>query len=227
MLRLFQIILTTLLTLLCVAGYAQISNLTAFDGTPIKENRYPNVKGSPWLVDAWLDGEVWGEGEQRLKNVKLRYDEYADDVVLFREGKSFRLNPATIRGFVVYVPESSDLEAKPYVYKNGYPEVDNNSKNTFYRVLYEGKKAVFLYRTKVELFENAPTYGSAVNETSFVRKKRYYVYKDGKMHPVLLNKKDILNALNDKAAEAYAAKNKMKLKKEEEIIQLMAAVESM
>lgn len=225
--RLFKIFSSTLLVLAAVAGYAQISNVTAFDGTPVKENRYPNVKGSPWLVDTWLEGEIWADGEKRLTNVKLRYDEYADEVILLKEGKSFRLNPATIQGFVVYVPESSDLEAKPYVYKNGYPEVDENSKSTFYRVLYEGKKGAFLYRTKVELFENAPTYGSAVNETSFVRKKRYYIYKDGKMHPVRLKKKDILDVLNDKAAEAYVAKNKLKLKKEEEVIQLMAAIESM
>lgn len=227
MLRLLQFISTTLLVFAAVSSYAQISNVTAFDGTPVKENRYPNVKGSPWLVDAWLEGEIWAEGEQHLKNVKLRYDEYADDVILLKEGKSFRLNPTTIKGFVIYVPESSDMEAKPYVYKNGYPEVDGNNSSAFYRVLYEGKKGAFLYRTKVELFENAPTYGSAVNETSFVRKKRYYIYKDSKMHAVRLNKKDILKALNSKEAEVFVAKNKMKLKKEEEVIQLFAAIESM
>lgn len=220
------------LTLLCLHIYlcvsAQISNITAFDPAPIMEKRYPNVKGSPWLYDGWLNGEIWGDNEAKLKNVRLRYDEYAEEVVVLDEGKTMKLNPATLKGFLIYYPKdevSGDTE--PYLFKNGYPFIDNYTLYTFYRVIFEGKKASFLQKNKVELFENIPTYGLAVTETSFIRKKRYFIYKDGKLQEVKLNKKDILAAIDDKRLANYVNEKRIRVKNEEDVAELLQAYEKL
>ncbi len=98
---------------------------------------------------------------------------------------------------------------------------------------YEGGKYVFYTRTKKILMESKKAYSSLQRSfpTRFVDKKEYFIGENGKpLQLVSLSKKEILGLLNESEkikAKEFLKENKIRLKKESEIISLLKYVDSL
>ena len=209
------------LCLLSVTVHAQF--MKDADGRPLFERRYTDVQGSPYLTDDWQKGAVKFSNGQIHKDVDLKYDQAAEQLIF----KGEKGAPLT---FIHPVKEFTLLKNNGtgvIVFRNGYKPVDGAASNTFYQVLTDGETAL-LKRSFKKIQENKP-YNSATTVKTFVDVNDYYLVKNGSLIKVKRDAKDILPNLTDYTTElqTFIKKNRLNLKSEADLILLITYYNSL
>lgn len=208
-------VLLAMLALLCSlnAVQAQMFLLEDVNGKPIRKGTYENINGSPYLRDEYSVGKVVLANGDMYENVLLRYDQVADQLMFkTKEGKELEL--------VQPVQQFSLTEGDKPVFRSGFAPVDNNTSTSFYQVLVDGK--VKLLKKSHKAIREEKAYGTATVNKNIIEYTNYFVAVDGNTHKVK-NEKSLLEALPGKEAEvaAYVKQNKLKLKNEQDMVQLV------
>lgn len=191
-------------------------------GRPIKENKFIQTDGSPYLYDNWLKGEVKSNNGVVDAGNELRYD-IAEDRILFKGRKGEEMDFVDlIVSFTLY----SDTGKRNFRRFGDIPEYKGLP---FFEVLNEGEKLLLLKKTIREAMYNK-AYGSATTTKSFSESTRYYLMKsDGSYKKIKKDRKVIIEALADKATEieAYLQTNKTDFKKDADLSRLLTYYNSL
>ena len=201
----------TILLLLFINGVLKAQFLQDIQGRVITEQSYTDVIGSPFLNDAFVNGNVVLTNGVKFKSVLLKYSSYNDEL-FFKNPKD-----ESLLSFVVPV-KSFELLGQTYV--NGFPRIDNFTENSFYELIANSSVKLLVKNYKT-ILENKP-YNSASVEKKFEDNKIYYVFKAGKMKRFKPSKKDFMETFADKSSEIdiFLKKEKVDFKNNADLVKV-------
>ena len=179
-----------------------------------------NVEGSPYVNEEFVLGKVYAEGQDPYNGL-LRYNAYQDGIEM-----------KTDKGIITLLKrEYLSAEIGGNLYR-----IENYDKNGAIRKAYfveknKGKARLLLKQEKEFVPERPATSSYSQDKPAkFDDNESYYLVTEGKAGvEIKLRGKDIVSALPDhqKEVEAFAKKNKNKMKTEEEVIQVLAYYNSL
>jgi hypothetical protein len=211
--------LTILMLLLCFTntGKAQVY-LRDIQGRLIRETNFIGVIGSPFENDEFLIGNVMLNNDDEYENVPLKYNIYNDELY-FKNAKDEML-----LSFVIPVKW---FKLAGQTYLNGFPEIDNYTRNSFYGLL-AGNKIKLLFKAYKTISETRP-YNSPNVEKRFERYKDYFILKEDKMYRFKPTKKALLNLFDSEGPriEEYIKKEKINFRNDEDLIKIFDFINSL
>ena len=201
----------TILLLLFINGVSKAQFLQDIQGRVITEQSYTDVIGSPFLNDAFVNGNVILTNGVKFQSVALKYSSYNDEL-FFKNPKD-----ESLLSFVVPV-KSFELLGQMYI--NGFPAIDNFTENSFYQLIANSSVKLLLKNYKTILENKA--YNSASTEKKFEDNKIYYVFRDGKMKRFKPSKKDLMETFADKSSEidVFLKKEKVDFKNNADLVKV-------
>ncbi len=225
------VILSVIVTFMMTSAFGQIANVNGVGGEILKENKYTDIKGSPYFQDEWKSGTAADNTGRPYPNLLVRYNIYKD-VLEAKDGDLLiALEPRLYQKFTMEQPRTESSEAKTIRFSNGFSKIPGIKRESYLQVLYDGKYK-FLKKYSVEISEDATTgYGSNGGQKtkSFVQSSVYYLINpDGTTATMgKLNKKNFMDALGSNSAkvEDYLSKEKFKPKDESAFVIILSYLE--
>ncbi|NNK11938.1 MAG: hypothetical protein HKP08_11375 [Flavobacteriaceae bacterium] len=174
-----------------------------------------NVQGSPYANEEFVLGKVYAKGQEPYNGL-LRYNAYQDGIEM-----------KTDKGIITLLKRdylSAVMEGKHY-------RIENYKKNgairkTYFVEMNEGNARLLLKQGKNFVEERVATSSYSKDQPAkFEDDNSYYIITEGNPGvEVRLRSKNIIAALPDHQKEiaAFAKKNKLKMKTEEEVLQVLA-----
>ena len=201
----------TILLLLLINGVSKAQFLQDIQGRVITTQTYTDVIGSPFLNDAFVNGNVVLTNGVKFQSVPVKYSSYNDEL-FFKNPKD-----ESLLSFVVPV-KSFELLGQTYV--NGFPAIDNFTENSFYELI-ANSSVKLLEKNYKTILENKP-YNSASVEKKFEDNIIYYVFKAGKMKRFKPSKKDFMETFADKSSEidVFLKKEKVDFKNNADLVKV-------
>jgi len=186
---------------------------------PIDETRYSEYKGSPYLFDTWMIGDIYDAKGKAFEKMELNFNGYTNEVEV-KKGDQY----VTLDQKWYHQIEVQDKD-QIIVYRRG---VHSLFKNKFVEIVYDGKSVTLIKRNRVGLTEKEINdVGKTIKIKRFEKKQEYYFLKDGKLKNVKLKKKSILAYLgHKKEIESFAKKNKLKLTRVKDLQKVLAYYEA-
>jgi hypothetical protein len=194
-------------------------------GHPIKTASEMPAAGTPMLYPGWTKGWVHYRNEQTFQDTALNFSLADNKLYYQRDGKYYTL-VLPVDSFSLSFPVEGG-NTLVYQFKSGYPAIDDQDENSFYRVLFEGSSLQLLEFEQKRVRESFG-YGSS-REKQYVLVKTLYVYQPAanKLTPVRMSlsglKKTFPNWAGD--IQAYADVNKLNAKNNTEVIGLMRYID--
>jgi hypothetical protein len=224
-----KLVLSYLYFLLAVtAVIAQDSNsiqAVTIDELVVKPIRLPvlqEVGGSLFMTDEYQIGSVTIAENKIASNIPLKFNIYNNAIMIEKNGQGQKLESFEI---VSYNITGNDGMAKQIIFKQGYPEIDNQTDKTVYQVLSMGSK-VHLLKYLSQKVEDAPTMGD-YSRREIVTTEQLYIYTPGGvLKRIKANKKSLVEALpllSSKIEEVISSHN-LNLKNESAITDLIIAL---
>jgi hypothetical protein len=149
-------------------------------GKPLTTARYENVTGTPFLIDAWLNGEVKLANGSVVKPKAIKYDAVEDKLLFQQDGKIFEFFPK-VAVFKLYAPN----QTRTFLI---------NDKNSQYFELLADGDIKLLKKTKKVVLERKG-YNSATVEKVIDENIKYYIVANNNQSEVKLNRKALIKAL--------------------------------
>ncbi|MCS6821746.1 MAG: hypothetical protein NZ551_07740 [Microscillaceae bacterium] len=216
-----SILRTIILVFLYHSTFAQLVNLVNIVGEVIRENKYTDIEGTPYLSEKFYDGYVLMQ-DGRKGNFPIKYDAFADKILYMHKQVMYELDKAEVREFSYTDTE----QKKTFLFRNGFGTYNKNSDNAFYEVLYDGKHKLL----KRYLVEKVTTklFNSATTTIKFQLSEQWFIYTNKQLQPFKRNKKSFQTIFaHQPEVLRYIETQKLKLKTDEEIIKALKFLEGL
>ena len=175
----------------------------------------PNLEGSPYLKETFQRGMVHIEDNEPYAAM-LRYNAYQDEIQI-QEGNG--VSSLFLRDYIWVELGGETFRIVDYKTKSGISKgyfVELNQGNTRLLKRYE------------KVFREAEAASSSYSQDKpprFDDRIAYYLIQgESPAREIKLRKKDVLEALSSKEADSYVKQQKLKLKSEEEVLQLIEVI---
>ena len=212
-------IVVFLVLLLPAIGFSQRVELPIeFYRNSLNERQLPNIQyqGNPYLNEEFVEGKITVDNELNYKK-QLRYNAYSD-IFELRDDQN-QINSLLRSSNVTILIDNSLFELNDYL-------LNDEIKVGYFEKLNRNGKRILLkqYRKKfIDMVKAKSSYQSD-SPAKFVLDESYFIKKNEASPAVkiILKKKNILSVLSDKEilVKEYISKNKLKLKNEQEVVQL-------
>ena len=198
-----------------IAWKKQIKNA---DGTEIEKSKF-NEEGSKSLPETSClfalktrDGKVYNK-------VRGRIDLQLESFIFSLDNQEFKC----ILPLVEIIVDSCNSTLSGSVFRTGFPAIDKQKENSIYQVLSKGK-AILLKHYSISWQDLTP-YNSANTTRVYSQLQQYYLFFNGKMFSLDKNKKDIVNISS--TTKSFISRNKLNLKKEEDLVKFITYYNSL
>ena len=193
--------------------------LQDIDGRPLKLKNFEEVEGSPYLYEEWRHGSVRFAQGSVLSGVELKFVLYGGQL-LFRKGNEEFEFIQPVQEFTLNMPGAVGGR----IFRSYYPGVGTNDGKTFYEVMVDGKIQLlkFISRQVKEHKE----YNEPVKKR-FVDKESWYTFlPNGSIHAINRDKSDLQKLMPAKSEliERIIAEKKLKLRKDDDLVELFVAL---
>ena len=175
----------------------------------------PNVEGSPYLPEEFIKGTVFIEGETPYAAM-MRYNAYQDEIQV---KSAAGISSLFKRDYVWAEIDGQSFRIESYKSRSG-------TTKGYFVELNRGKVRL-LKRIEREFKEGQPAVSSYGDDTPprFDEEVTYYLAREGSpAEEIRLRKKDVLEFLSSKEMESFVKENKLKLKSENEVIQVLTQI---
>lgn len=207
-----------LLTFISLKSYSQyaLSPFADVQGTLLREIKYEDVKGSPYLSDNWALGKVTTKSGKHYADVPLKYN-VMDDKLIFKHENG---NPMYFVEPVTAFELNNIISGTSAKFVNGLPGTDHYNASSYYEVIFSGQVSLFKKIGKV--ITESKEYGSAITNKSFNTTSNYFVLSDDKFSKITPNKKtiSILFPSKEQQLNDYLKKEKIDLKNDDDLKKL-------
>lgn len=176
------------------------------------------VEGTAFMTEDFQKGYIVFFNDKKVTEVPLKYNDLNEELYFDDNGKELILQTAVKEfGFTI----NNEKDTRDFVFRTGYPAIDNNTDKSFYQVL-AGQAVLLLKRTTKKVQE-----AKELNGMEFLRIKssdNYYAYeaKTRRIVKIKNGLENIAEALPDlkQKIEAIAKAQGLKCKSEKEMILL-------
>ena len=181
------------------------------------------VSGTPYVFDQFGLGKGTFINGVEFEEPSFNYS-YFDHNLYFTKGNQLYLVNYQLKSFVLNGIDKDDNKVSKE-FMSLYPSIDNNTTTTFYEMRSNGNVFQLLKYTSKLIKESTVFSGPPIKE--YILEDLFYIYDkaDKKMLPlgVALSLKALKNMLPNYAAQidALTNANKLNLKKEDDMIQLI------
>lgn len=184
---------------------------------------YEGVKGTPYLYDEWKPGNIYLTDSTFIKDVKIKYNVYTDDLLYLNStsGDSLIINRNMIWKFEITDTPSDDIvlmeemDLKP----------GKTDKKGFVRLIYDGRTKLILKYNKTFIRANYKgAYAAGNKYDEYTDDYQYYIIKSTNTPVrIKLNKNSVVKALSDKEEKvrAYTGEHQLNLKNEDDVAELV------
>ena len=207
-----------ILSLLSLKSYSQyaISPFGDVQGTLLREIKYEDVTGTPYLFDYWSKGKVTTKSGKHYVDMPLKYNIIDDKLIFQQENGNLMYFAEPVTAFEL--PNSDLSTSSKFV--NGLPAVDRFNASSYFEVIFAGK--ISLFKKTYKTIAESKQYGSAVTNKSFNITENYFVLYDDKFLKITPNKKTISGLFPAKEQELneYLKKEKIDLKADQDLKKL-------
>jgi hypothetical protein len=175
-----------------------------------EHDEYKDIDGSPFVQDNWVGGEIFfDEGKNYIMD-SLKFDIHKDALLFLFERKEY------------YIPEKIKID-KFSIGELEFIHLDKPEEG-FYEIIMSRDKIELFKKYRCTLIEGKP-YNGIVNGTNdkFKINSSYYARNgSGEIAKLVLTKSRILSLMSDKQKEVsnFIKENKLKLKKEKDLISI-------
>jgi len=190
-----------------------LGNVKTFD------SRYEGVKGSPFIFEAWRNGEVFLSDKKRVFFNDMNYNSFQNEIVYLEVGsnRAMVMNKYLVDFFRLYGEDT--LTFVPL-------QLPGESDRIFAQVLYNRNSLVYKIYKKEFLNANYEGgYSAERRHDEFVDKYDLFFRKHGEdvLYKVKRSKKYMISAFPDHSREIskFINSNKLKFKDEADVMALM------
>ena len=177
------------------AQRSSFSNTPVVDATgkPVTVNTYMHIKGSPFIFDEWLPGEVVTADGELHAGMLLKYNTETNLLTFVYNPKEEALKFAEpVTAFTIFGKQRMN-------FGKNFPKIDGYGKDSYYEVIALGKATLLKhYRGFLKDTRSADL---SMTDGTYVQRAAYYIFKDGKIARIKPNAKIIQEAFADKSAE--------------------------
>ncbi|TCD22112.1 hypothetical protein EZ456_18390 [Pedobacter psychrodurus] len=207
-----------LLSLISIKSYSQyaLSPFADAQGTLLREIKYEDVTGSPYLFDYWIKGKVTTKSGKHYVDMPLKYNVMDDKLIFKHENGNLMYFAEPVTEFELLNPELN-ISNK---YINGLPAIDHFNSASYFKVIFSGQTSLFK-KTNKKIIESKQ-YGSAITNKSFNTTNSYFVLSNGNFLKITPTKKAILVLFPSKEQELnnYLKKEKIDFKQDSDLKKL-------
>ncbi|SMC00492.1 hypothetical protein SAMN00120144_1246 [Hymenobacter roseosalivarius DSM 11622] len=164
------------------------------------DNRYEGVRGTPYLVAAWVPGTIQLASKVHLPETKLKYDANQRLLLMLRGPKdSTYVDMNKIEGFVLRDP----TRTQPRAFQRFYDAPDPVLRREYFEVLAPGNYSFLkLQRKTLQKASYSGAYSADRRYDELLDQTDYYIRTaDGRLQPLKLNSKALQAALPEHAAQ--------------------------
>lgn len=204
------------LMLLWVPVTGQQDSLLLLDGEQVHSSRYDRIEGSPYLFGDLVIARLMRVDGSVFDSVWVNYNGETGQFETPVGGKIIALdNNWFLRAELTPPPGSGDASGDPLVFQKGiHPDL----RDRFAIVLYAGSDVIVFKDFKVTIDEAEPgIYGK--NE-QFITSNNYYVKLEGRLYPVKLRRKSVIEVFDAQEVENYIRENKLRFRMEDDLIEV-------
>jgi hypothetical protein len=192
------------------------------DGTYSRNDlKLSDIQGSPYLDEEFLSGKITTREGTVYTDLPLRYNGFTDDLEFQKGEDSYNIDPKVI----VKRAEFGSSVLGCLEYYDG-----SKIKNGFFEILTEGK-AILLVRYTVKFIEKEAVKAFAEPRPARFDEpvKDYYMSVEGAPAKLITNKKGLLELFGSKKdeMESYISKNKLSVKKDDDLIKIVVNFNSL
>jgi len=201
-------------------NYATDLNITDAQGRPFKPID-ADVQGSAYFLDSLKSTEILFVKGNAFKQIPARLDLYRQEIhVLSKNNEEFILPKELVRQLVI--TDSSSAKFQKYVFRSGFPSIDDQSTSSFYQVLADGNITMLQFLKKKILQRKNDVSGEVTKE--FETYEDYYVFSENLMVKLKKDKDFLLSLMKTKEKEiqSYLASHKVNFKKWNDIQSLFS-----
>lgn len=203
--------------------YAQLLNIPTIGNEVIRENRYSDVEGSPYLYNSWRSASIIDNIGKEYQNKSIKYDCYKDVIELNQDGNILVLNSQIYPKFEISFIADENNKIVKRIFKSGY-KVNGYKEGAYFEVLYEGLFS-FVKKIKIEFVdETVNSYGTSTRIKRFLSSEKYFLIDQAGISKELkLKRSSLLEALGSSSNNAlkYINENKIKVKGESDVIEIL------
>lgn len=199
------------------------SRIVVFDNNgKIFSDPPSDVAGSPFLLQDWRPGSVILQGNKRYDSIRVRLNLQTQQVHFLNLNNVEMVLPKSFVAELVLRDSAAEGGPLTYTFQSGFPAIDNQTKDNFYRVLVSGKLDLLESIRKLIFKETNQATEEVTKE--FRDYTEYYLYSDGVLKHVKKDKDFILSVMADRKdqVEAYAQSKKLNFKSIDNIGQIVA-----
>jgi hypothetical protein len=186
------------------------------------DNRYQGMRGSPYLLNHWVQADISYANNKTQTDVPVKYDVYANQLVMRRPQGDSVVIVSPVSGFLL----KDVTSGKNWIFsrfKDAKTD-DTALKEELLEVLYDGKTALLARYDKMLIkasYQGAYSANRPYDELE--DEKNYYLRKpDQTLVKTKLNKKQLLEHLSASAElKKWVDTEKLDLKKEGDVVRLL------
>lgn len=201
------------------------SNEVTIAELQLKPMRLPalaEIGGSPFMHPDFITGTVQIEGGKIVTNVPIKFNVFNNLIMVKRDGDDLKLESFDL---VSYDNAGTDGTIKHYMFKQGYPEIENRPATAVYQVLSYGPK-LHLIKFHSQKVEDVQTLGDYSRRELATTTQLYVYVPGGEIKKIKAGKQAIVDAvpsLSAKIDEITKAQS-LNLKNESDLTELVDAL---
>jgi len=204
----------------------ELGSTTSLGNAQTFDNRYEGVKGTPYVFESWLPGEIYLKSRKKIVIKELNYNCFDNELAFLDQAtKTVRLiNRFTVE-FLYFLNGSDTLLFAPI-------EPENDGEFLFAQVLYNGGSKVYKrYQKEFVRANYEGGYSADRKYDEYADKSSLYFsrHNDPHIYRVRKSKKQNLEAFPEADDEiaAFIKAEKLNLKSEEDVVKLLKYYDSL
>ena len=192
------------------------------EGTYLRNNlKFSDIQGSPYLSDKFENGKIITQEDSVFSNIELRYNAYSDDLE-FKQGENI-YNVA----FKLLV-KKAEFGNNTFGYRNY--ELEGAKHDGFLKILAQGKATLLVkYTIRFSDREEAKAFSDFQPARFEEPIEQYFLSINDASATLFTTKKMLIILLSDHKGEieSYLSKNKISLKDERGLVELLSFYNSL
>jgi len=173
------------------SGYGWATNMDAL---------YEGLRGTPYLINEWLAGNVYFADNSVIEDVPLKLDVYTDRLMYQNPTSldSFVIDKSIVKMFIL----NNEVEGNEYKFEKVNIEKKDGEEGMFLHLLYDGN--IRLYKQYSKHFIPADykgAYSAGRKYDELKDDEQLMIYKEGELHKISTGKRSLLKVLSGKKDE--------------------------